>query len=261
MIYYYGMKWSPKDHRDVVYGVAAPQEVSLPVRTNNKALVDWEAYSQAKTSSCTSHAAVGLNRFVNKREGLPATLPSRLFHYWVERRYEGTLAKDEGATIRSSMRVLANIGVCPEEDFPFVKENLWNHPSDHCFKDAVQNMVKQYIRIDKTPYNLKQSLVDGYPFVFGMQIYSSFENDSVAKTGIVPYPVRSDKIVGGHAILCLDYDDEKDWYVIMNSWGKGWGDNGFCYIPQPVMHSALCDDCFSIRSMETLDPNRLYKAL
>ena len=63
-------------------------------------------------------------------------------------------------------------------------------------------------------------------------VYESFESDAVGKTGLVPYPdVHKERFIGGHALVCVGYDDSVNHFIALNSWSDAWGDRGFCYIP------------------------------
>jgi C1A family cysteine protease len=84
-------------------------------------------------------------------------------------------------------------------------------------------------------------------------VYNSIyqaEND-----GMIPYPVNSDDIIGGHAVVAVGYDDTlkicneargseetKGAFIIRNSWGTGFGDHGYCYLPYDYVLNGLADD-------------------
>ncbi len=259
MIRKYGLKWSSKDHRDYVYGVDRPA-APLPPVVDLRPNIDWPAYDQGQTSSCTAHALVSLDRYVAKKDKLAIALPSRLFVYAVERLKEGTFGQDGGAQMRTSIIVLCNYGVCPETTFPFVPAHIETKPPAECYKEAVQNMGKTYYKIPN-PEGMKQSLADGNPFIFGIEVYSSFESQAVAATGVLPPPTNADQVLGGHALFCCGYNDETQYYTVLNSWSPEWGDHGYLYIPYVVMHSDLVSDVFTVLKMEPLDPERKYRVL
>jgi len=52
-------------------------------------------------------------------------------------------------------------------------------------------------------------------------VYQSFESDAVAKSGDVPMPGPSEKIMGGHAVVAVGYDDSTQRFIVRNSWGPG----------------------------------------
>jgi C1A family cysteine protease len=77
-------------------------------------------------------------------------------------------------------------------------------------------------------------------------------SSSVIKTGRVPMPdLKKEKPQGGHAMNIIGYDDEKQIFICANSWGVGWGDKGFCYMPYAyILNTSLASDLCFIR-MET----------
>jgi C1A family cysteine protease len=78
---------------------------------------------------------------------------------------------------------------------------------------------------------MKGCLSQGLPFCCGIQIFSSFENSQVSKTGIVPLPTSRDRCLGGHAVACVGYNDATQTFIMRNSWGPNWGQKGYFTIP------------------------------
>ena len=65
-----------------------------------------------------------------------------------------------------------------------------------------------------------------------MCIYDSFLTDAVASTGIVPMPnLTTEKLLGGHCIVMIGFDNTKSHFICVNCWGTSWGANGFFYLP------------------------------
>jgi hypothetical protein len=60
---------------------------------------------------------------------------------------------------------------------------------------------------------------------------------------------------GWHAMLCVGYLAKDQLFIVRNSWGTAWGDNGYCYIPfKYVIHDALNGhDSWIIKALEDLD--------
>ena len=66
--------------------------------------------------------------------------------YYHEREIEGHIQEDSGANVRDGMGVLKNIGVCPEEDFPYT-ENFRDKPSPKAESDLALYKIGTYHRI------------------------------------------------------------------------------------------------------------------
>jgi C1A family cysteine protease len=64
------------------------------------------------------------------------------------------------------------------------------------------------------------------PVVAGITAYDDF---SPAPGGIYS-PSSTAKGRGGHCILIIGYSDTEKYWLVKNSWGTQWGDNGFCKI-------------------------------
>jgi C1A family cysteine protease len=86
--------------------------------------------------------------------------------------------------------------------------------------------------------------------VFGFTVYSAFESQQVATTGIVPMPSPADQIVGGHAVVLVGYNDAVDRFRVRNSWGTGWGQQGYFELPYLYVTSAqLASDFWVLQTV------------
>src|SRR5437588_133133 len=129
---------------------------------------------------------------------------------------------------------------------PFTKK-----PSAAAFADGRKHPAVVYQRLPQVDIQLKGCLASGYPFVFGISVYESFESSAVAKSGKVPMPKPKEKMLGGHAILAVGYDDTQRRFIIRNSWGPDWGVKGYFTLPyEYVLDSNLADDFWTIRTVQ-----------
>ena len=80
-------------------------------------------------------------------------------------------------------------------------------------------------------------------------MFDAFESPDVAASGIVPMPSANDAPLGGHAVLCVGYDDAKQSFLVRNSWGADWGQAGYFTLPYAyVTDPNLADDFWTISS-------------
>ncbi|NOV03565.1 C1 family peptidase [Paenibacillus planticolens] len=230
------VKRDPGDFRDHFYrSVNYVRESQLPRKVDLRSKLS-PIVNQGNLGSCTSNAIVsGLREYWLRQESDSAPRLSRLFHYWHERKLEGTVSRDSGATVRDGMKVLHKIGVCPESEWPYQIAKFKDKPDAEAEQTAGTYRIGGYHRIQDLA-GIKAALADGQPVVFGIWVYASFESPSAAQTGRIPYPNRkTEMLLGGHAMLAVGYKDGKKKgqgvVIARNSWGKGWGDQGYCYLP------------------------------
>lgn len=189
-------------------------------------------YNQGKLGSCTANAIAFLFHFCElKQNTMSLFMPSRLFIYYNERNMEGTVNKDSGAEIHDGIHSIHNLGVCDEKDWPYDIKQFTQKPDEKCYDWAIHHVADKFHAIEHDIEQLKLCLFHGYPVSFGFNVYSSFETKQVAETGIMKMPSSGEKILGGHAVALVGYDDDKECFIVRNSWGESWGDNGYFYMP------------------------------
>ena len=251
-ISWYG--WSPDapDQRDVLYAAPAPYQKETPDKVDLRSLCP-PVYDQGQIGSCTANAIAAAIEFDQKKLNLPEFTPSRLFIYYSERMIENTVSSDAGARIRDGIKSVAKIGVPQEADWPYVnvETNFLQKPPDAAYADAKQHLVTLYQRLIQELPTLKGCLASGFPFVFGFTVYEAFEGTDVAKSGILPMPKSKERVVGGHAVLCVGYDDNAQEFIVRNSWGSDWGQAGYFMMPYAYLtNHRLASDLWTIRSVQ-----------
>ena len=242
--------WIPDgpDHRDwwAAPSVVRPA-VGLPERVDLRA--DCPAvYDQGALGSCTAQAVAGAYELDRKRQGLDRLTPSTLFIYFEERVLEGTVDHDSGATLRDGMRTLDRIGTCAEPDWPYVVERFRERPPARCYVDAARHRAVAYRRVPQETSAIRACLAAGRPVVFGFSVFESFESVAVERTGVVPMPGPDERRLGGHAVVAVGYDP--DAFLVRNSWGSGWGDDGYCTMPvEYVTDPGLTADLWTLEAV------------
>lgn len=188
-------------------------------------------YDQGNLGSCTANALAALAEFIMIKEGKPNFTPSRLFIYYNARAMEGRVSVDSGASIADGAQVISIKG-CPHESIWWYNTAKFTvKPNRGVFNDGLQHLAGGVAAVWQDLDEMRKVLASGYPIVGGFTVYDSFESESTNKTGIVSMPKESEKILGGHAVMLVGYDDAKKWFIIRNSWGKNWGDKGYYYMP------------------------------
>ncbi len=106
----------------------------------------------------------------------------------------------------------------------------------------------------------------GFPPMFGFTVYYSSYRQSFTNGGRFPYPAPSDQAFAGHAIVVAGYDDNlkiksadpgatetTGALLIRNSWGTGWGDKGYGWLPYEYVLQKQAVDWWSITSQSWIE--------
>lgn len=233
------------DSRDYLYA-------STPVRISSSVdLRPWCTLieNQGNLGSCTGQAIAGAIEYLNKRANKQNDI-SRLFIYYYERALIGTVNYDSGAYIRDGIKVVYGRGAPVENLWPYQINRFAVEPSQVAQADAGLRKVTLYERITSLDGCIN-ALANGFPITVGFLVYSSFMSSTVARTGMMPYPnVRRERLLGGHAVLLVGYNNRTKRFIARNSWGTTWGDRGYFYMPYEVISNrSMSDDFWVIRTV------------
>jgi C1A family cysteine protease len=261
-----GFGWKPDlpDVRDHYFAVLPATMKKLPPKLDLRPRCP-PVYDQGEIGSCTANAIAGAIEFERKKaKQAPGFTPSRLFIYYNERATEGTTGNDAGAYIRDGIKSITKQGVCPEKMWTYEATPAtsdggpWpagakpaQRPPKVCYDAALAYQAIQYQRVTPMLSQMKGCLAEGNPFVFGFTVYASLYDSKGAPRKNVPMPATKDKLLGGHAVLAVGYDDATQHFIVRNSWGPHSQDKGYFYIPYSYLtESGLADDFWVIRLIE-----------
>lgn len=245
-----------------------PGKVSIPT------LMDLRGWcppieNQGPLGSCTANAGVGLMEYYERRAFGKHIDASRLFLYKTTRNLLHWTG-DRGAFIRTTMGAMVLFGVCPEEYWSYDTTDFDNEPPAFCYSFADNYKTIQYYKLDPAGTakdlllnRIKSFITAGLPSMFGFTVFNSINQAS--NEGKIPYPCPRERILGGHAIAAVGFDDEVEIkntlcgetttgaLLIRNSWGRGWGDDGYGWLPYAYVTNGLAVDWWTLIKSEWVD--------
>lgn len=236
----------PKVKRKISYLYAQDQlPPMVDLRTFLKPVED-----HSTINSCVANAISSAYEYLQHRLTGKLQPVSRLFLYYNARMLEGTEEKDNGCSISSALEVIEKIGICSDETWSFDPDLVEQKPDFNAYQEAKKNLVEQVQEIDLDLYSMKHCLAMGYPFIFSLQLFHSFSQAGTQGKVLMPdlSQEKSHADHGIHAMLAVGYLEEYQVFIVRNSWGENWGDQGYCYIPyEYVLQSDYCQECWSLK--------------
>ncbi len=255
--------------------IVSKEEKPLPAKVD---LRKWcsPIEDQQQLGSCTANAVAAAVEYSERKATGKYLDVSRLFLYKVTRNLMKTTG-DTGAFLKSALGALVLFGIPPEEYWPYEPARYEEEPNTFCYAFAQNYRCINYFRHDpngasqqQVLASVKQYLANSIPSVFGFTVYQSIQTSEVAKTGCIPFPDAREKILGGHAIVAVGYDDKKKIpsafgrgtvgaLLIRNSWGEGWGEAGYGWLPYEYVLQGLAVDWWSILKQDWVDAGIFYE--
>jgi C1A family cysteine protease len=222
--------------------------------------------NQGNLGSCTAHAGMGVLEYYQRRAYGKHVDGSRLFLYKTTRNLLNWKG-DTGAYLRTAMAALAMFGAPLEKYWPYDASRFEEEPGAFVYAMAQNFRAVTYYRLDpigitseKLLASIKSHLQSGLPSMFGFTCYSSLYQ---AKEGKITFPLTNEKVIGGHAVTAVGYDDNieidngvkksKGAILIRNSWGKEWGMDGYGYLPYDYVLGGIAVDFWVLIKNEWID--------
>lgn len=237
-------KPSKPDVRDLAY---KPTNIQLPEMVDLREY-DSKVEDQRNLGSCTANAITsGYEVMVRILYPQQFKELSRLFCYYHSRLFSNELNEDAGSYIRDGLKSIKNYGICTEDLWPYVIDKFNSQPYPICYLDGSKRKIIAYNAL-YTNDEVKEVLAGKRPVVACIEIFYDFpyitKNDPY-----VPMPEFFTYSLGNHAILIMGYDETKQAFLIKNSYGVEWGDNGYAWIPYEYLESYGCERwCFDINN-------------
>lgn len=214
-------KKSKKDDRDIIFDNLC--------RTNN--ILDKCDYTnqllpvrdQGEQGTCYAQSAACVKEWQEKKSRYLS--PQYIYNnreYWNNNVLDGTdVNEDYGMEGRDVMRIMKNIGVCDEDIYPYGTLETAKNIPDNIHTAAKSNIIKGYARIN-TINSLKEALCKNGPCLIAFPVFNYTDQMWIKNQ-------ENDKLLGGHAMTVVGFDDKLQYFKIRNSWGKNWGDKGYTY--------------------------------
>jgi C1A family cysteine protease len=233
---------------------------------------------QMNLGSCTAHAGVGIVEYFERRAFNQHIDGSRLFVYKTTRNLMGVTG-DTGAWLRNTMGALVLCGVPGERYWAYTDSDpeFDREPPGFVYAVADNFEALRYfchdpvgasVPRDTVLAKVKLYLAAGIPSMFGFFGFGSAGSSNVP--GAFPFPCPGEQAQWGHAIVAVGYDNAKKIkntrcnktttgaLLIRNSWGAGWGDQGYGWLPYDYVLAGFALDFWSLIRMEWVNTKQFH---
>ncbi len=226
--------------------------------------------NQGQQGSCLSFALTSIFEYVMQLNQAEEYDLSEAFLYYNARDIDGdgSVNEDSGSRFKPSIDSLAKYGIALERVWPYNDQIYSQKPSDAAYSDAASRKLLSAMNVNRTVADIKSALADGCPVAASFTLTQSFADYGRAG-GYIPMPSDAEIAAGmnpeseesrhsRHAMVIVGFSDELQMFIVRNSWGDDWGDNGYCYIPYPyIEHKDLFNYACIITEIENLVAKKL----
>lgn len=185
--------------------------------------------AQHDAGCCTANASLIAAEMMMSDKFAPL---SRLYVYYMARKVQDRLNR-RGVELKATLNALMEFGTCQDRYWPFGSSRVNLEPSEQARIDALNYRLDSFLEIGIDEF--KNSIDAGISIIIGIQTGRMFWKLAGPLTDQAYVPVNSldNRQSYGHAVTVVGYDDNlgSGSWIIANSLGLKWGDNGYGAIP------------------------------
>lgn len=225
----------------------SPTAATLPSSFSLEKKIPFIYNQGYNTDTCVANVIALCIAYLNNKYK-----PSRLFIYYNARVIAGyDVKKDTGLTIKDACKSVELYPPCHESDWDYSIKNITVRPPENAYLKPLLLANFKYFAIARNIEHIKACIHGGNPILFAFMLYSTFYDAVI--TGRVEMPdLINDRLIGGHCVLIVGYDDKTQRITCANSWGTLWGKRGFFTLPYAYIYDPrLTYDLYTIQFTNT----------
>ena len=217
---YYGCKKEIVDKRDYKMFISSVKSTIYP---NRYEITIPSVKDQGIVNSCVAHTLASFLEEVHKKENIQFST-GFIYGY----RPVG-YSQDQGMFPRQAVKTLLKIGDVPKESFDHNKElpeikKLVDSKFDELKDLASKYKIQSYARI-YTKQDIMNCLYNDITVPISIPVYNNLAYDK--NTFVIKEP--NGECDGYHMVLLVGWNEKG--YILQNSWGLDWADNGRAILP------------------------------
>ncbi|PHY18804.1 C1 family peptidase [Caulobacter sp. BP25] len=223
---------------------AGVADTALPESVNRRE--DWWTIGDQKnTGSCVGWAtADGVLRYHFVKAGWIAkdTPLSPRFTWMASKELDEfttaptTFIEPEGTSLKAALDVSRKYGAALDGDLPFEGGRLFPGSAQVFYAKAARLKIASYINLGPSLLAWRRWLASNGPILVRLNVDATWANAS-AVPRLETY--RAETALGGHAVALVGYTP--DGFIVRNSWGESWGDNGFAFATNAYAAAAFTE--------------------
>jgi C1A family cysteine protease len=213
----------------------------------------WAVGDQGQTGSCVGWAtAEGVVRYhmvqekkLKKTEQLSPRyvwMSSKETDEYVQR--PESFVEEAGTSLKAAMDVCRKFGVATMAMLPFhITTLMYTGTENSLYAAAAQRKISAYFNLAKNLNQWKAWLAAHGPILAGLSVDQTWDNATATHGNLDTYYPNT--VRGGHAIAIVGYTATGR-FIVRNSWGTSWGDNGFAYASPAYINSGFFGESYGV---------------
>ena len=227
--------------------------VAAPPPSKDLRAAWWKVGDQGATGSCVGWGSTdGVMRYHLVKAGKlgQSELLSPRFTWMASKETDEFSARPEtfieeaGTSLKAAMDICRKYGVVLNSLLPFDLMTKMYVGSENVFYAAASTRKSaSYVNMTKNFSQWRTWLASNGPVLVALNVDASWDHATQTQGKIDNFQPTT--VRGGHCVCLVGYRTDGR-FIIRNSWGTGWGDQGFGYASEAYITAAFFNESYGI---------------
>lgn len=148
-----------------------------------------------------------------------------------------TFIESDGTSLKAALDIARKLGTVLDSTLPFDPATLYPGEVNTFYALAAQRRIASYFNLGTDLSAWRTWLANNGPILTRLDVEATWDNATTTAGKLATYQPTTTR--GGHAVALVGYTPSS--FIVRNSWGKGWGDNGFGYASDAYARAAFTE--------------------
>jgi Papain family cysteine protease len=155
-----------------------------------------------------------------------------------------TMIEEAGTTLKAAVEILRKYGAAPETLVPFqIGTTLYGGNENTFYATCATRRIASYFNLAKNFGQWRSWLAAHGPILVALNVDQTWDQATATVGKLDTFKPAT--IRGGHAVAIVGYRADGR-FIIRNSWGTAWGDQGFAYASEGYIKAAFFDESYGV---------------
>jgi len=148
-----------------------------------------------------------------------------------------TFIESDGTSLKAALDIARKYGVVLDKLLPFASGKLYQDDEKTFYATAAQRKIAAYFNLTTNLGAWRTWLATKGPILTRLDVDATWDNARATNGKLDVYQPNTTR--GGHCVALVGYTADR--FIVRNSWGTGWGDNGFAYASLQYAQAAFTE--------------------
>jgi C1A family cysteine protease len=213
----------------------------------------WGIGDQENTGSCVGWGSTdGVARYMFVRAGRLAQNDklSPRFTWMASKETDQfatrpeTMIEEGGTSLKAAVDILRKFGAVPEALLPFhIATKMYTGQENTFYATAATRKIASYFNLQRNLPNWRAWLAAHGPVLVGLNVDHTWDNATATGGNLDTF--QPNTVRGGHAVALIGYRTDGR-FIVRNSWGTSWGDNGFGFPSEAYINAGFYTESYGV---------------